>query len=268
MKKTFPLTGALCAAILLALTATSTQAAPVNLNDWTVESYPMLSGFPAPDWTVSGDTVVVQSTNAQPTLFYSDFNAQGLILTGTIEVQTTSDDDYFGVALGFNPGDTTNAGADYLLVDWKQATQTFDFEGNPSTGEIGMALSRVTGTPSADDLWGHEDFAGTGGAVDELARATNLGSTGWADNTPYDFEIQFTSTSLKVFVDGVLEIDQAGSFNDGRFAFYNFSQSQVQYSNFSTVPEPTSMALFGLTALGFGASFRRRRQAQPGDSIA
>jgi len=40
------------------------------------------------------------------------------------------------------------------------------------------------------------------------------------------------------------------------------------FDNAAAVPEPTSMALFGLTALGFGASFRRRRNGEAVEEVA
>ena len=39
----------------------------------------------------------------------------------------SGDDDYFGYAVGFLPGDTANPGAEYYLVDWKRGTQYANF---------------------------------------------------------------------------------------------------------------------------------------------
>jgi len=221
------------------------HAADVDLTTWSAESYPAVAGFDAGVWTVSGGGVTVnQSVNGQPTLFVSDFDVAGLAIEGTVTVNTTSDDDLIGFALGFMPGDADpgDATADYLLVDWKQGTQDFDF-GAPSctvgsTSFVGLAVSRVTGVPTADEFWGHFDedavCSPLGDGVAELQRATNLGATGWADGTTYTFKFEFTTTSLKVFVDGVEELSIAGTFNDGSLAFYNFSQADVTYSAFET----------------------------------
>jgi len=235
-------------------------AAPVDLSTWTAESYPAVSGFGAGVWTVSGDgSSVFQSVNGQPTMFYSDFNAINTEVTGTINV-SGSDNDYIGFALGFSPGDSSNADADYLLLDWKRGTQSFNF-GAPSditpgsTALAGLAVSRVTGLPTADEFWGHVDFTeNPAGGVTELARANTLGSTGWLTSTDYDFTFVFQSNRLQVFVDGVSEIDIAGSFNDGRLAFYNFSQAGVTYSAFTTMPAPVpvpgALLLFSSGLLG------------------
>ena len=250
---------------------------PVLLDTWTAESYPAVSGFGAGVWTVSPDKLTVtQSVNGQPTLFYSDFAAQGSDVRGKIRVNTTGDDDFIGFALGFQPGDTTNSAADYLLVDWKQGTQSFNF-GAPSltpgtTAPAGLAVSRVTGVPTADEFWGHVDFAShTGGGLTELARGTNLGSTGWVDLQEYEFRFILQSNRTRVFVDDVLELDISGTFPDGRLAFYNFSQGNVTYSGFtidpappaSPIPEPSSLALLGMGIIGLGGvHWRRKRKAE------
>ena len=129
--------------------ATVAEAVPVNLNTWTAESYDAVSGFPPGVWQVSGDgSTVTQVNNGQPTLFYSDFQAINTNAVGRIRV-TGGDDDFIGFVLGFDPGDSTSAAADYLLLDWKAGTQNFDF-GVPSTSPggtapAGLAVSQVSG---------------------------------------------------------------------------------------------------------------------------
>lgn len=117
------------AAVQLALISNA-GAVPVGLATWTAEPYPAVAGFPAGNWQVAGDSSsVTQTENGQPTVFFSDFSARNTTVTGTVEVLTAGDDDYIGFVLGFEPGDSTAAGADHLLVDWKRATQAFDFTG-------------------------------------------------------------------------------------------------------------------------------------------
>ena len=239
--------------ITMSRPASDAQAVtPVDLNSWSAESYPAVSGFGAGVWTVALDgQSVFQSVNGQPTLFCSDFDAFFTMVQGEITVSGT-DDDFVGFAFGYEPGDASNASADYLLVDWKAMDQSFDF-GSPSdtpgsTAFEGLAVSRVFGIPTADEFWGHGNFdhasSDLNNGLQELQRATNLGSTGWAIGQTYVFTFEFTSTSLKVEVDGVPELDISGSFDNGRMCFYNFSQAEVTYSGFelTALPTPTNTA--------------------------
>ena len=136
---------------------------PVDLTVWTPESYAAVAGFRAGVWTVAPNGLsVFQSANGQPTLFCSDFDAINTEIEGKIRVTGGRDDDHIGFALGFQPGDTSNPMADYLLVDWKRRQQTFNF-GPPSntpgsTAFRGLAASRVFGIPTADEFWGHVNF--------------------------------------------------------------------------------------------------------------
>jgi hypothetical protein len=214
---------------------------PVDLSTWTAEDYPAVSGFGAGTWEVAdGNEEVLQTVNGQPTFFYSDFLTFQNTSEGVIRVAGGSDDDYVGFAIGFQPGDTTNPEAEYLLIDWKRGTQSFNF-GAPSAtpgsqAKRGLAVSRVFGIPTADELWGHVNFdhesSGIDSGLEELARAATLGDTGWERNRDYLFTFEYDSRSLKVYVDGLPEIDISGQFEDGRLAFYNFSQASVRYSGF------------------------------------
>lgn len=266
------------ALVLVACTALAgtAQAAPVDLNDWTAESYAAVSGFGAGVWTPAADgSSVTQSVNGQPTMYYSDFSAYGTKVTGKIRMANSGDDDFVGFVIGFDPGDASSSGANYLLVDWKRGTQNFDF-GTPSTtpggiADAGLAVSRVTGIPTADEFWQHTDYAAhTGGGLEELERGATLGATGWAFNTDYEFTFDFGPNDLEVYVNGVKQLDITGSFANGRLGFYNFSQAAVTYSAFTLedgsfpddpgppidVPEPGALGLLGLGVLA--VALRRR----------
>lgn len=229
-------------ALLAGMAASAGAWTPVDLNDWTAESYPAVAGFGAGEWVVAPDGESVRQTvNGQPTVFYSDFAVDGKVVRGRVMVDTTSDDDFIGFVLGFNPGDADpgSVAADYLLVDWKQADQVFDF-GPPSDitpgglAAEGLAVSRVRGVPTADEFWQHTDYMteNPDGGLTELARGATFGDVGWADLQEYEFRFVFMEDRVRVFVDDVLELDLHGSYSDGRFGFYNFSQADVVYSAF------------------------------------
>jgi hypothetical protein len=257
---------------LASLAGAAVQAAPVNLSTWTAESYEAVSGFGAGIWSVAaGYGSVTQTVNGQPTLFYSDFSVFGTELNGSIRVGSTGDDDFIGFVLGFAPGDSQNPSADYLLIDWKRGTQNYNF-GTPSaspggTAPRGLAVSRVSGIPDADEFWQHANLSGTpeSSGVEELARAATLGDTGWVSNRDYQFTFDFGPNNLRVLVDDILQFDLTGDFSNGRFGFYNFSQENVTYSaftleegSFPVIPIPAAGWLFsgGLALL---AGLRRRR---------
>lgn len=153
-----------------AVLATPALAAPVDLTGWQAD---VLDDVPGnANWVVQpGNDSVLQTVNGLPTIFFKDgANAQGLALSGTIKVTTTSDDDYVGFVLGYSDGEINASNADFILIDWKQSDQ---FSGNMAYD--GLSISRVSGNAAAAseyDFWGHE------GVVQELKRATTLGSTG------------------------------------------------------------------------------------------
>jgi hypothetical protein len=252
----------LSSAISLLLPVTA-NATPVDLTGWGENGFKGNDG--AGTWVVQpGNDSVLQTINGDPTVFFeAGSNAQGTALSGTIEVETTSDDDFIGFVLGYQDGEFNSVNADFWLIDWKQLDQTFG--GKLATK--GLALSHVTGDvaggPSANDsVWDHTN------TVNEVARGTNLSSTGWNDNQNYVFKLTFTDSVIEVFVDNVLEISHAGTFTDGAFGFYNYSHNQVRYAGIasatlpppgpSIVPLPASLPLL-LAGFGFLVLARRRK---------
>ncbi len=256
------------ATLAMALASFGAAAAAIDLRTWTAESYPAVAGFSAGKWTTAADgSSVTQSVNGQPTLFVSDFNAVGTDVRGKIRVNASSDDDFVGFAIGYRPGDTSNAGADYLLVDWKKVDQYYNFDAPSSTpgstALAGLAVSRVSGIPTADEFWGHLNFDADANGLQQLARGTTLGSTGWTEGETYEFRFVFQPTRLVVYVNEQLELSVDGAFSNGRMGFYNFSQANVSYSAFTLdpappVPEPATWALL-LGGLAAVAGVRRHR---------
>ncbi len=204
-----------------------------NLQTWTVDKYNPSPSEVLPDWVISIDgRRVNQLPDNSHSVFVGDRPAIG---TNRATLRTFLDDDFLGFVLGYAAGDTTNPAADYLILDWKAGDQflasPFDACGPqaPVNMAEGMALLRVSGVPTLTELASHAevvDCTDNIGTVTELARATNLGVTGWTANDFYDFEFEFDGTRLKVWVDGVLEFDHtlASALSPGNFGFYDFAQ--------------------------------------------
>jgi hypothetical protein len=242
---------------LLLATSGAVLTAPIDLN-----SFQQVGGGNE-NWVVSADgTSVLQTVNAsQPSAFVSQdefFNTQ---FTGSFGVETSLDDDYIGFVFGFDADDSTP----FYLFDWRQGAQN----GN----EPGFYLSEVTGglvrymgegTTGINYNPHHEDAPGY------QVLATDLG-TGWADNTVYDFTLEYTESLIKIdiaggaFGSGQTIFELSGLSNtSGRFGFYNSSQADVRYQGFTeeiapSVPEPGTLGLMMAGLVGLGGARRRRR---------
>jgi len=239
--------------LTLASMSYSAQAIPipVDLSTWQSDG----DGT----WNLQpGNNTVLQSKNGDPTVFFnSGSNAQGTQISGSIKVGNTTDDDFIGFVLGYQDNELSSASSDFLLIDWKNQDQSLS---GGVSGLDGLAISKVNGIGDFNDFWGHT------GAVTEIGRATNLGSIGWIENQEYLFDIVFTSSLVEVYVDNTLEISitatDAGlaSFSDGAAGFYNLSQDNVLYAGIteqnlpsSSVPEPSTLAIFALGMIGLAS---------------
>ncbi|HEX6960376.1 MAG TPA: hypothetical protein VF175_00805 [Lacipirellula sp.] len=229
--RTLPL--AMAVTSLLAAGTIEGKAQAVDLTTFSSEAYPPAASFGAPVWNVTPTSASLNS-NADATVLYSPDSALNKRILATLT--PGSDDDVVGFVLGFEPGDAQIfSSADYLLIDWKGATQNgfnfsdsdpFNFHHDQTAGgdmSVGLALNRVTGSPTADEFWQHADLPeNPSGGVAELARGATLGSAAYnRAGGSHLFDITYTSTNITVRVDGVEQLNVNGSFPDGRFGLYS-----------------------------------------------
>lgn len=144
------------------LSAASVTAATVDLSTFSDEN------FGSEVWQVdSSGTSVTHISNGGAGVFFSGTNDLGSYINSVNVSVNNHDDDYIGFVFGFNSGDLSNLSANYLLLDWRKGDQSFDFNGdsNATNAVAGLALSRVTGAPTIDELWGHVNYSGTQAVV-------------------------------------------------------------------------------------------------------
>jgi len=212
-------------------------ARAVNYDDLGIYNYPGSTAA----WTVVDDDTGVQTQNASnPSIALFGQNAQVGTYIVDVGVQTANDDDTIGLALGFSPGDEADPAADWVLIDWKQALQ----QGVPA----GLRVAHVEGAPNGGTsiLNDHPQrrCPGTGpvaGCMTQLALGQRFGTTGWTDFATYRMRAEYRPTSLRLWIDDVLELDlEPGDFPgefvgnvfpNGQFGFYQLSQDQASYTN-------------------------------------
>lgn len=196
--------------------------------DW-FQSGPASAGT----WNVSGGgSTVTQTINGLPTYYVSGENYIDVRISGTFRVNTGNDDDMVGFVFGYQDPITPPNGMNhkYYLFDWKQAPQP----SNPPEQE-GFFLTKVDSTidlnvsTDVDLFWDHPVGLPGFNVMDSL----NGPGTGWSDYTTYDFTLTYTSQKIIIEIDSDTIFDISGCFEPGRFGFYNFSQDQAIYSNFS-----------------------------------
>lgn len=248
------------AAACVALAGASLQALEqVDFSQFVVQNHPTGSGFDLPLWSISLDGSNASETkNSYSTFLVSPTNIIDKTIRGFITPST--DDDLIGMAIGYQAGDHANASANYLLITWKGASQSFDFLGGADAASgggncpVGLAISRVNGVPNHDEIWQRANLAGTTGGVTPLARAATLGSTAYnRSGGSHYFKIEYTASAVRVWVDGVLQFDIDGTFVPARFCMWEMSQSPgATFAQFSVAeldePEPGSVTLPDLGA--------------------
>lgn len=201
----------------------------IDFNTWNQEGV-AASG----NWVVApGGNSLEQTINGQSTWFVSPNDFIDVLIQGSIQVNTANDDDLVGFVFGYqdpigamaNPANTYTKS---FFFDWKQGTQ--NYQGNNSFE--GFALYEVDGpfdysVPFYLDFWNRQ----TNGSMTLID--TDYGNNGWNDFQQYNFQLKYTTDSIVIWIDGNRIFEEGGCYEPGRFGFYNFSQSFVNYSNFS-----------------------------------
>lgn len=203
----------------------------IDLNTWVQGGITS-----AGDWSVSNDgTSVNQSINAPgPSFFVSSEEYINVELTGSFIVNDVSDNDYAGFVFGYTNPLAVADTQQFYLFDWKKQVQLGGDEGfHLVQVNDTRDLSTINHSTNATDYWDHTSTAN----YNVLQSNTGPG-TGWVAGQLYHFTFTYTSARTVIVIDGGVYsndtiIDIGGCFNSGRFGFYNFSQADVTYSDFT-----------------------------------
>lgn len=197
---------------------------------------------------------VVQSTNGAPVVVpvgvQNDVSIAGVAADGwSVIFETTYDDS--------TPYDiatiTAGAGTHLMLAAYFTGSSTYDVLAAAPTADV-LTLTAINATHAANGVeWylNHESwgFAGLGDSIHQSSADTNGPSErdrlSWHTNP---------GGPLNRMQEGWRSGDNTG-LNES-----NTWRKVILTADVAAVPEPTSLALFGLTALGMGVSLRRRRE--------
>ena len=202
----------------------------VNLNTWIQEGDPTTG-----NWQVDGIGSTVTQTinffgvNAKPTFFVSPDSFMNVKITGSIRVDPSGfDDDWIGFVFGYHsPVGDTNYHKTWLF-DWKKTAQ--NLFGFPS--QEGKALVKIDGI-IPDTSYSKYFYSHVSDPIFTVVDSSYGLNTGWEHNITYDFTLIYTATRAIIMIDNDTIFDVVDCFELGRFGFYNHSQAEVIYSNFS-----------------------------------
>jgi cysteine-rich repeat protein len=228
-------------------------ARAVSFANLDVEDFPGSTAT----WAIASDDLSgVQGANTpNPTVaLFGEDAAKGsyVVRMEVLAPVTFNDDDYIGLAIGFNPGDASNPNANYLVVDWKQAAQ--------GGAQEGLRLVHVRGIVNNGTHNNHQIALrqcpnATTSCAKEIAQGRRFATTGWSDQTPVEAIITYRPDHLEIRIDNILELDVRPSdfpgefpgnvFPTGQIGFYLLSQEAVEYTNLA----PFGPSVCNLTSL-------------------
>ena len=177
---------------------------------------------------INGGRSVTQTANTTtPTFYVSDQEYANVVVRGTIESRD-NDDDFIGFVFGFK---TENTSYDFTLIEWGSNKRVGSNDG-------AMILGRFTDVGSNFDIASsHQAYTRhhSSGTFVEFDRK----NTWWGEDVSYNFEILYTSTMIKVLIDGIEFVRKTTTlenpFDPGKIGFYGNSQADVFYGNVRVV---------------------------------
>lgn len=202
-------------------------------NGWQLHQFALVdSAELTAQYSFSDDGLsALQAINAQPSVYFLDQVLTNVVVTGTFAVESTNDDDFIGLAFGWQDSEH------FYLFDWKQLGQTSAC----GTADVGAMLKRYSGTAALTTCNQFWDSVGDGQF--SVLVAADQNPTGWVDNTPYTFRLVHKpgDISLEVFqgTERVVYLESNdATYGSGKFGFYSCSQEQSRFELVEIQPAP------------------------------
>ncbi len=192
----------------------------INFNSWSQAGMESEG-----NWVVSGDgSSVNQTINGAPTIFVGNRDYLNVNFSGKMRTDYGRDDDWMGMVFGWqSDGIHTSypiTVKSYVFM-WKQRDQ--------GAYRSGFTLFEVNGTFNNKREYIDAFATPFSGAT---VLASNYG-TGYTTGQDYTVSIDYNSSNIKAYVDGGLIFDVDGCFDEGKIGFFNHSQPDVTYSDFT-----------------------------------
>ncbi|MFT6746439.1 MAG: gliding motility-associated-like protein [Glaciecola sp.] len=198
----------------------------VNFNSWT-QAGKTSEG----NWVVSDDGKSVnQKINGNPTFYNGKKDYLNVKFSGKMRTDFAGDDDWMGMVFGYQGDELTDTYPITIktyVFGWKQKHQVHDGRTWPE----GFSLLEVNRTISSTNDF-RDGFAAPYVGSTVLDTLYGAGK-GYETGVDYDVSIEYTGSKIKVYVNNELIFNVDGCFDPGKIGFYNWSQEDVTYSDFS-----------------------------------
>jgi len=189
-------------------------------------------GSPDADWNLVDSSNVINASYVFPsTFFVSPQQMINVKIRGTMSVETSFDDDFFGIVFGYKKPTNLADDNDYnfFLFDWKAKTGTV----SGYAAREGFRLSYYNGFISRADqkilFWSPENSP----PKRRLIKEKYGSGLGWEPYRKYEFELIYTASHILISIDGEVIFEHTGCFEPGSIGFYCMSQELTRFENFS-----------------------------------
>ena len=191
-----------------------------------------MQGTPNAYWKVLSSTEVIDTTWLFPATFFVSPNEMiNVLIKGKVVVERDNDNDFIGLVFGYKK--PTQLAEDntynFYLFDWKSE----DEKSNNRGAHEGFRLSYYNGYFVRADQHAYFVADVNNPPLRRLLKYKYGETLGWQPFQEYEIELQYTSTLIRILVDGELIFEHEGCFQPGKFGFYCMSQAYANFKDFT-----------------------------------